>query len=40
MSNNFFSDYRAFYEIMRENKVEIDRPQTTKQYETCALLAG
>ena len=29
MFNNFFSDNRAFYEIMWKNAVELERPQMT-----------
>jgi hypothetical protein len=36
----FFSENRAGYEIVCKNMVEPDRPQTTIQYDACALHAG
>jgi hypothetical protein len=38
--NNFFSENRATYEIMRKNMGEPQTPQMTVEYGACALLAG
>jgi len=40
MFNNFFPENCAIYELMWKNMAEVDRPQTTIQYGTCALHAG
>jgi len=37
---NFLKKNREVYEIMWKNIVELDRPQMTILYGTCALRAG
>jgi hypothetical protein len=37
MSNNFFSEIRAVYEIMWKNLVDPDRSQVAVLYIACAL---
>jgi len=38
--NNFFSENHGVYDVMWKRMVDQDRPQTTIQYGTCALLAA